>query len=258
MRRVVFGAGYVGARVAALAAARGDEVVATVRKAPLAASTFRVTREPVIEVARREGAGAHAIICFPPDGVTDVALAPHLRNAAAVTYVSSTSVYGAATGVIDDSTPVGPSSALLEAEAAYRAVGGTVLRAPGIYGPDRGLHVRVVSGQHRLPGEARGFLSRVHAEDLAELVLASAPVHGETFVVGDLEPAPQRETVEWICAEWGCAPPPTVPPEQVHESLRRDRRVDPSRVLRVLGVTLRYPSFRVGMRVTTPRSPARP
>jgi nucleoside-diphosphate-sugar epimerase len=248
VRRVVFGAGYVGARVAALAASRGDEVVATVRTAQLESNTFRVTRAPVLEVARREAAGAHAIICFPPDEATDAALASLLREALAVSYVSSTSVYGEASGGVDDSTPVAGPSGWLTAEAAYRAVGGTVLRAPGIYGPDRGLHVRVTSGQHQLPGEAGGVMSRVHADDLAELLLASVAVRGETFVVGDLEPAAQRETVEWVCAEWGCALPPTVEPAQVPASLRRDRRVDASRALRVLGVTLRYPSFRVGMR----------
>lgn len=254
----MFGAGYVGARVAALAAARGDEVVATVRSAARAAGLegqgFQVSTAPVLEVAAGlELAGLHAIICFPPDGATDAPLAQALSGAAAISYVSSTGVYGELAGVVDDSTALPtvatPSQArILEAEAAYRAVGGTVLRAPGIYGPDRGLHVRVCSGAHRLPGDGAGVMSRIHADDLAALLLASARVRGETFVVGDLEPAPQRETVAWICAEYGCPMPPSVPPAEVHESLRRDRRVDPSRALQRLELTLQVPSYRVGMR----------
>ena len=260
MRRVIFGAGYVGARAAALAAARGDEVLATVRSAAnasrLEGKGFTVTTASVLEVAAGLSmAGLHAIICFPPDGETDAQLARLITGAAAISYVSSTGVYGELSGVIDDTTvlpPVAtPSQAQrLAAEAAYRAVGGTVLRAPGIYGPDRGLHVRVVSGVHRLPGDGAGTLSRIHADDLAALLLASAQVRGETFVVGDLEPAPQREVVAWICNEYGCPMPPSVPPGEVHESLRRDRKVDGSRALARLGVTLRVPTFKLGMRRT--------
>ena len=137
---------------------------------------------------------------------------------------------------------------MLDAEAAYRAVGATVLRSPGIYGADRGLHCRVIEGKHRLPGEASGFLSRIHVHDLARLLLATDNVRGETFVVGDLEPARQRDVVRWICEEYGCPMPSIVPPEEVHESLRADRRIDASRVLDRLKITLAYPSFRFGMR----------
>lgn len=245
--------------MAELAAARGEDVLATVRSEARLEDlrrrgTFRVTRDPVLEVARQlVDASTRAVVCFPPDGVTDDALVRLLAPAASVAYVSSTGVYGDAGGVIDDATPVPPPAGetqarLLAAEAAYRAVGATILRSPGIYGPDRGLHVRVTSGKHRLPGEGSGFGSRIHVDDLAELLLACDRVRGETFVVGDLEPARQRDVVAWICAEYGCPFPPSVPAEEVHETLRRDRRVDPSRALRMLGVTLRYPSFRAGMR----------
>jgi nucleoside-diphosphate-sugar epimerase len=256
--RVVFGAGYTGSRVAELATARGEKVIATVRSEErargLAGKGFQVTCEPVLAVAERVvDESAHAIVCFPPDGETDAKLAPLLARARAVSYISTTGVYGDTEGTIDDQTPVSPEptphqARILQAEEAYRAVRATVLRAPGIYGPDRGLHVRVRTGAHRLPGDAAGWSSRIHVDDLATLLLASDAVRGETFVVGDLEPARQRDVVAWICEEYACAYPPTVPPEQVHETLRRNRRVDPTRALRVLGVELRYPSFRSGMK----------
>ena len=251
--RVVFGAGFTGSRVAELAAARGERVVAAVRSeersAKLQDHGFVVTRMSPVEVAERwVDAEAHAIVCFPPDGTTDAALAPHLARARAVSYVSTTGVYGDREGVIDDLTPVmAQSSRVLEAEAMYRDIGGTVLRAPGIYGTDRGLHVRVRTGKHALPGDGLGFTSRIHVDDLAELLLASDAVRGETFVVGDREPATQREVVSWICATYGCPFPPSVPAEKVHESLRRNRRIDARRVLETLGVTLRYPTYREGM-----------
>jgi len=246
--RIVLGAGFTGGRVAALAAARGEDVLAVVRSAASAARLegrgFRVSREPVLSLTYPED--AHVIVCFPPSG-DDAALAARLAPARAVTYLSSTSVYGAHEGVVDDGTPVAPSP-LVHVEDVYRGVGATVLRSPGIYGPDRGLHVRVRSGAHALPGDGAVFGSRIHVDDLAELLLASERVRGETFVVGDLEPARQCDVVRWICETYGCPSPPSVPPEQVPASLRRNRRIDGRRALAVLGVTLRYPSYREGMR----------
>lgn len=252
--RIVFGAGTTGSRVAQLAAARGEDVLAVVRSAERAAALqdrgLRVTRDPAVEVARRwVGPDVHAIVCFPPDGTTDAELAPLLAQARAVSYVSTTGVYGDREGLIDDATPVatGPS-VRLGAEAAYRAVGGTVLRPPGIYGPERGMHVRVLRGLHAIPGDGSNFMSQIHVDDLALLLLASDAVRSESFVVGDLEPTPQRELIAWICAEYGCPTPPSVAKEAVHESLRRNRRIDPRRALATLNVTLRYPSFREGMK----------
>lgn len=230
------------------------------RVAELSARGFEVTRAPAAEVAERYigdlRRDVHAIVCFPPDGVTDAQLAPLLAGARATSYVSTTGVYGDREGVIDDATPVASSpsasaSRVLEAEGLYRThARAAVLRAPGIYGRERGLHVRLMQGKHSLPGDGAGYVSRIHVEDLAELLLASdaEAVRGETFVVSDLDPVRQRDICAWICAEYGLPFPPSVAPERVHETLRRNRRVDPSRVLATLGVTLRYPSYRDGMK----------
>ena len=51
----------------------------------------------------------------------------------------------------------------------------------------------------------------------------------------------------WICEHHGVPFPPSVPLEEVHETLRSDRRVDGARARERLGVTLRYPSYRDGM-----------
>jgi nucleoside-diphosphate-sugar epimerase len=125
-----------------------------------------------------------------------------------------------------------------------------VLRCPGIYGPDRGLHVRVVKGEHRIPGDGTRFLSRIHRDDLAQLVLASGDpgrARGETYVVGDLEPGTHLDVVGFLAETYGVPFPPFVPLESVHETLRADRRIDGSRALATFGVTLRHPTYREGM-----------
>ncbi len=257
-RVVVLGAGYAGLAILRRAREAGLRALGTTRDAGRAAALTREGIEAffggVLDPALLHALGPqdHVIVTFPPDGTTDAALAPALLPVAAVTYLSTTGVYDDRRGVVDDATPLpdAPSArarARLEAERAYRDVGATVLRCPGIYEADRGLHVRVRSGQHRIPGDGTRFTSRIHVDDLAALALAAGAVRGETFVVGDEAPAAHGEVVRWICEAWGVPMPPYAPLEAVHETLRADRRVDGGRALRVLGVKLRYPSFRDGM-----------
>ena len=256
---LVLGCGYTGTAVAELARSRGLHVVTTVRSEARAEGLRRRGFE--VRVADRldgealsplVGATTHVVVAFPPDGSTDARLAPKLARAGSFAYVSSTGVYGSHRGHIDDTTPL-PSAPteralrILAAESVWRAQGATVLRCPGIYGPDRGLHVRVVSGAHRIPGDGGNSSSRIHVADLAALLLACRSVRGETFVVGDRSPSAQCEIVTWIAGEYGVPVPPSVPPEEVHETLRADRVVDGSRALAVLGVELAYPHYRSGM-----------
>lgn len=257
----VLGAGYTGEAVLRAAARLGLTATAIVRREERA----RELRERGYSATAMTDFGdglagalpprAHVIVTFPPDGVVDQRAAKACSDAGVgrITVVSSTGVYGSQSGVIDDRTPVtarpSPAATLrLAAEDVWRSLGAVVLRAPAIYGKDRGLHLRVIRGEHKIPGDGSGFISRLHVDDLAALLLAGPRAKpGDTFVVGDAEPAPHRQVIDWICAHYSAPRPPEVPLDSVHESLRGDRRVDGSRALRELGVVLRYPSYRDGM-----------
>lgn len=245
--------------MARLARLRGALVLASVRSdanaGVLRAEGFDVLQLSAVDaqVAEHVDANTHVVVAFPPDGATDARAAAAIAHAGAVTYLSSTGVYGDHRGVVDDATPLpaskSPRSAmLLAAEAAYRAVGGVVFRCPALYGRTRGLHMRVLRGEHSIPGDGTRYLSRIHVDDLAQCVLASAGVVAdETFVVGDCEPATHIDVVRFLCATYNAPMPPFVPLESVHESLRADRRVDASRTLAKFGVTCVYPTYREGM-----------
>jgi nucleoside-diphosphate-sugar epimerase len=255
---LILGCGYAGRAVARLARNRGFSVVATVRseerERALLAEGFHVERARMLDgkVARFIDADTHVVIAFPPDTTTEAALVPLLTQALSVTAISTTAIYGELRGVINDSTPT-PTAVTpralraAQAEAEYRRAGATVLRCPGIYGPERGLHVRVLSGRHRMLEDGSRTLSRIHVEDLAQLILATRGLADRTFVVGDLAPAPQLEVVNFICTAYGAPFPAAAPPEAVPESLRADRSVDASTALSELGVTLKYPTYREGM-----------
>lgn len=267
-RVLVLGCGYAGVAVARLARARGLPVLAHARSdarvGALRNEGFAVHQQAVLDetISAHVDDRTHVVIAFPPDGSTDARIAPSLARAAAITYVSSTGVYGDQRGEVDDTTPVPAASGegttpdrgtrIIAAEEIYRRAGGTVLRCPGLYGRDRGLHMRILRGEHRIPGDGTRHLSRIHVEDLAQLILALVPAPNaarlaETFVVGDLEPAPHIDVVRFVCETYGVPLPPFVPLDSVHESLRADRRVDASRALTRSGIKLRYPTYREGM-----------
>lgn len=255
---LVVGCGYAGRVVALRARAAGRSVRVTTRSAEraraLAAEGLEVVAEGPLDASLAEhvGRGTHVLAAFPPDGVTEGIVAAAASSAQGLTWISTTGVYAERAGRIDAATEL-PEVAtdrarvLLEAERRMLAAGGTVLRCPGIYGPDRGLHVRVVRGVHRIPGDGTRHLSRIHVEDLASLVLASRGHRGEVLVVGDRSPAPHIEVVRWICDAYEVPLPPSVPLGDVHVSLRGDRQVDPTHALAALGAELRFPTYQLGM-----------
>ncbi|MFZ5892274.1 MAG: hypothetical protein ACOY0T_14545 [Myxococcota bacterium] len=255
-RVLVLGAGYTGREVLRRAHELGLEAVGSVRRPEQASALAEIGAHALVlpeldaSLARHVDAHTHVVVAFPPDGATDARIAPLLASAAAVTYVSSTSVYGGTQGRIDDTTPVPPPTAdtspRLDAEALYLALGGTVLRCPGIYGRERGLHRRIMRGEYSIPGDGSAVLSRIHVYDLASFVLASPRAPGQVFVVGDLQPATHRELVAWICTTYA-VPLPSSASGRSQRSLLANRAIDSERARRRLGVELRYPTFREGM-----------
>jgi nucleoside-diphosphate-sugar epimerase len=264
MNVVVVGGGFTGIAVARHIHAREphaghSRVIATTRSAarvaalrdagvvPLVAATLT----PDLLAAHVDDATA-VVITMPPDGRTDRAVAPLLARAAVVAYVSSTGVYGDASGRVNEETSVSNASARsrarLDAEHIWRDAGATIVRAPAIYGPGRGLHLRLARGEVRLAGDGQNAISRIHVDDLAQAIGAILVRHvrGGLFVVGDNEPAPHVDVVRFLCDALGLALPPFSPGTEADETLRYDRRVDPSRSAHELGFAPRYPTYREG------------
>ena len=256
---VLLGCGFTGTYAAKLALAAGIRVIGTTRSPERAALLSKlgvdVRLAPRLDEALVRPllrADTRVLVTYPPDPATDDAVLPLLSRAAAAVYLSSTGVYGGAAGHIDETTPVDPSepraAARLRAEALVRAAGGVVLRAAAIYGPGRGLHVRLARGEHKVAEGGQGVISRIHVEDLARLALAAldrAP-KGEAFVVADEAPVPQAEVIDWLCARLGVPRPAEVPREHLPPTLRNDRHVDGRKLRQILNVSLEYPTYREG------------
>ena len=170
-----------------------------------------------------------------------------------VVYLSTTGVYGASP-VVDSSTPVAPRHERdwqrVRAESAV--LGGPfssmVLRPAAIYGPDRGIHISMLQGRFRLVNGGSNYVSRIHVDDLAAHAEAALLSTEEgAWPVADDYPCTSLEIAKYCAELFGIELPESASSESVHHTRRADRRVDGRAVRQVLRVTLRYPSFHVGI-----------
>jgi len=183
---------------------------------------------------------------IPPEGSPNIF--ELLSDAPArVVYLSTTGVYGSAK-VVDETTPVDWSSerARVRLEEERRIQAGSwsslVLRPAAIYGPGRGVQESVRQGTYP---SGDNFISRIHVDDLAAHAEAAllSDVTG-AYPVADEEPCTSREIAEF-CANLLHVKLPDGP--VAAPRIFGDRKVDGSAIRALLGMTLRYPSYRTGI-----------
>jgi nucleoside-diphosphate-sugar epimerase len=216
-------------------------------------------------------AGAtHLLSSAAPDNDGDPALRAWrgtiqtTRSLEWIGYLSATSVYGDRQGAwVDEITvpePAGPrGTRRLAAEQEWLAlspVPAHIFRLAGIYGPGRSALDTVRAGRGQIilaPGRA---FSRIHTEDIAQVLEASIrhPSPGSIYNVADDEPTPPGDVVLEAFRLLGLTPPEPVLLENAGLSPAArtfyddNKRVSNRRIKQELKVRLRYPSYREGLR----------
>jgi len=247
---VIVGCGYTGRRVALSLAHLGHQVIATSRDTskldglPVTAVRFDLESGSLRDTIHPES----LVLVSTP--VVDRRLAEAVAVAERVVFLSTTGVYGAQSEVHADTEPAPRterekarlhSETLLPPEAM-------ILRAAAIYGPHRGVHAAIREGRYRLAGEGANYVSRIHVDDLAaHCVGALFTRTSGAWPVADQEPCTSREIAEFCSGLLDLPIPPSAAPEELGETRQTDRRVDGSAVRALLGLTLRYPSYRSGL-----------
>ena len=149
----------------------------------------------------------------------------------------------------------------MDAENAWRARGGHVFRLAGIYGPTRSAIDDIREGTARRIDKPNQVFSRIHADDIAQVVVASMlqPNPANVYNVCDDEPAPAQVVVEYGCKLLGVEPPPLIPFESAEmspmgrEFYAANRRVNNDKIKCELGVELLYPTYREGLAQCLPK-----
>lgn len=265
------GHGYCAQALARHLLARGWRVVGTTRD-PVRAEHFRRDGvEPLLwpqhSLLPWLQQASHVLVSMPPAEEGDPILARHRDEllAASVSwlgYLSATSVYGDHAGAwVDENTATTPTTARgrtrLAAEQAWQALPLPVhvFRLAGLYGPGRNALVSLRTGQARHIVRPGLVFSRVHVDDVAQVLLASMqrPQPGAVYNVADDEPAAPDQVVLHAADLLGLPPPPAEAWEtaamtpMLRSFYSESKRVGNARLRDVLGVTLRYPSYREGL-----------
>lgn len=206
----------------------------------------------------------------PGDGdpVLD-AYADTLRHAPAqwVGYLSTTGVYGDRGGDwVDESSALEPATkrgrARVRAEGAWAELGLPlhIFRLAGIYGPGRGPFAKVRAGTARRIIKPGQVFSRIHVEDIAQVLAASiarpdpgARERSAIYNVCDDDPAPPQEVIAHAANLLGLPVPEAVRIEDAEMTpmarsfYAESKKVRNDRIKRDLGVVLKYPDYRAGL-----------
>ncbi len=273
-----FGHGYSARALARRLLSEGWAVIGTTRSEEKAAAFEAEGVEPLIwpgaDAVPALRRATHLLSSIAPYADVDpvvAALGDQIAEAAPhldwVGYLSTTGVYGDHSGGwVDETTPLAPSTqrgeARAAAEAAWRDLAERsglplhVFRLAGIYGPGRGPFEKVRAGTARRIIKPGQVFSRIHVEDIATVLQASIdlPNPGAVYNVCDDDPAPPEDVLSYAAGLLGLPPPPEIPFQDADMSpmarsfYAESKRVANDRIKTELGVDLRFPSYREGLR----------
>lgn len=278
-RLFCFGLGYTALALAQALAGEGWQIAGTTRDPDKRArleregiEVWRFDRDRPLDEAERALAGStHALTSISPDERGDPVLGHHARDllgCASIVwagYLGTTGVYGDRDGEwVSEADPIAPgmprTRRRARAEAHWLASGLPVqlFRLAGIYGPGAGRSAlaAVRAGTARRIVKPGQVFCRIHVDDIVQVLRASMarPNPGAIYNVADDEPAPPQDVVAFACALLDALPPPEVAFETAELSpmarsfYSDSRRICNARIKQELGVTLRYPTYRAGLR----------
>jgi nucleoside-diphosphate-sugar epimerase len=182
-------------------------------------------------------------------------------------YLSTTAVYGDRQGGWVDETseliPQMPRSIWrVQAEQQWRSLLNEettpvhIFRLAGIYGPGRNQLKKLLAKKARRIVRKGQLFSRIHVEDIAQVLSASIhqPNPGAVYNVCDNEAAPPQDVIKYAAKLLGIDPPPAEAfddaemSEMARSFYSESKKVSNQKIITELGVKLKYPTYREGMR----------
>ncbi len=278
MRRLIFGCGYLGLRVAHRWLSQGDEVFALTRSEKRANELAELGIRPILgDVTEMSGQIdlPEVKTCLYAIGYDRSATASKrsvyvegLKNALGtidgkcgqLLYVSSSSVYGQNDGsLVDESSLTQPNSEggqiCLEAEGIVRTsqlAGGnwTIFRLSGIYGPGRLLaKAEQLFAQIPFGGEPDAWLNLIHVDDAADVLCTAAKIKlaGETVLVTDDQPISRFTYYTELANLLGSPGPVFSERAEPGRTRGANKQLVNANMKSKLGVSLRFPTIREGL-----------
>lgn len=276
------GHGYSAAGLARLLVPRGWRIIGTTRSPDRAATLCASGVHPIVwpggDLTPALATATHLLTSVAPDADGDPvlrALGPQIATRAPALqwagYLSTTGVYGDTGGDwVDEDSPLAPSTARgrarVRAEAEWQALGLPlhIFRLAGIYGPGRGPFAKVRAGTARRIVKPGQLFSRIHVDDIAQIVAASIdqPNPGRVYNLCDDDPAPPEDVIAHAAKLLGLPVPPaedfaTAEMTPMARSFYAEsKRVRNDRIKTELGIRLIHPDYRAGLATLLQQEPS--
>ncbi|MEM7439583.1 MAG: SDR family oxidoreductase [Pseudomonadota bacterium] len=263
-----FGHGYSAQALAELLIPQGWRVIGTSRTPEKRQQDgVEMVAFPGADMAPYLAQATHILMSAAPDADGDPVLRAYGPQIAQgkfewLGYLSTTGVYGDHQGEwVGEDAQLTPATKRgqwrVESETAWLAAHPNthIFRLAGIYGPGRGPFSKVRNGTARRIIKPGQVFSRIHRDDIAQVLAASIakPNPGAAYNLCDDFPAAPEDVIGFAAELLGLP----LPPAELFETAEmspmarsfygESKRVKNDRIKEELGVVLKYPDYRSGL-----------
>lgn len=268
-----FGHGYSAQALSPFLVEKGWKVFGTTRIQDNIAGIVASGAEPILwpstDIETYLDQATHLLISTAPNETGDPVLNALSDQIAArrdqfkwVGYLSTTGVYGDHQGGwVDEETTLNPATTRgkwrVQAEKSWQDMGLAlhIFRLAGIYGPGRGPFAKLKNGTARRIIKKHQVFSRIHVEDIAQVLAASIekPNTGAVYNVCDDLAAPPEDVIAYAAECLGMP----IPVGEDFETAKmtamarsfysESKKVSNAKIKQNLEVVLKFPDYKSGL-----------
>ncbi len=212
----------------------------------------------------------YILVSVPPISGEDIVIKNFIiplkkTKAKWITYLSATSVYGDHNGEwVNEKSETKPSTLngknRLKAENDWRVFSKEnnlplqIFRLSGIYSKQNNILKRLKTGQAKIIKKEKHFFSRIHVEDIANILFISLKKFktNEIFNISDDQPASQEEVAIYGALLLKMNKPNPLKIEDLEEGMLKDfykesKKVDNKKIKNFFNYQFIYPSYKEGL-----------
>ena len=212
----------------------------------------------------------HILISIPPITGSDILLKNFTKKIEKnklkwITYLSATSVYGDHGGEwVDENSDTKPTSSngieRLKVEKEWAKLASKfdlpfqIFRLSGIYSNQYNILTRLKSGEAKIMNKKNHFFSRIHVEDIANILLRSLNQFkkNEVYNISDDKPASAEEVAMYGVKLLGVSKPKTIEINEIENEMlknfyKESKKVNNKKMKKFFNYKLKYPTYVEGL-----------
>ena len=212
----------------------------------------------------------HILISIPPVNKEDLVIKKFSKfieesKAKWITYLSATSVYGDHKGKwVDENSETKPTTVKgrerLIAENSWasfekkKKLPIQIFRLSGIYSTERNILVRLIAGNVKLIDKKNHYFSRIHVEDIANLLFKSLSnfKSGEIYNLSDDKPTPSEEVTLYGASILNLQDLKKIKEYEIESEMlknfyKESKRVNNKKIKNYFNYNLKFPTYIEGL-----------